>query len=175
VEQVESWLRSSDDASGKKPAQRAPLLVPEPRAAAAPAAAGEAPPLLVAAPSDGVAAEGMSRSSGQPRRDVENKLLANLAGAQIVAPGTSAIPSATRGERELDALLAELTKLGVHEPKLAPWGSGGQLYRFCCRATWGQSPQISRHFESVAAEPAVAVEKVLAQVTSWRAGATTPR
>jgi hypothetical protein len=171
VELVESWLRSPDDARGKKPAKLAPLLLPEPSNAAP----GEAPPLLARAPTERVASSRTGRSSDQPERDLESNLLANSAGAQTVAPDVSALSGAKESERKLDALFAELTQLDVQEPKLAPWGTSGQLYRFCCRATWGESPQLSRHFESVAAEPSVAVEKVLAQVTSWRATATTPR
>lgn len=66
-------------------------------------------------------------------------------------------------------LMAQLEELGGQEPRLAPWGSAGHVYRFCCQATWTENPQFTRHFESVAPEPLAAVEDVVAQVKSWRA------
>ena len=68
----------------------------------------------------------------------------------------------------LPALLARLEALGGVDPQLAEWGSSGELYRFCCRAAVSDSPSFSRHFESVAAEPLVAVEEVVAKVEAWR-------
>ena len=69
----------------------------------------------------------------------------------------------------LPNLLARLESLGGMDPQLAKWGTSGQLYRFCCRAAWGDSPKFSRHFESVASEPLVAVEEVVSKVEAWRA------
>jgi len=69
----------------------------------------------------------------------------------------------------LPALLFRLEELGGVEPQLVPWGSSGRLYRFCCRAVLADSPSFSRHFESVASEPLVAVEQVVAKVEAWRA------
>jgi hypothetical protein len=64
--------------------------------------------------------------------------------------------------------MSRLEKLGVAEPKLAAWGTSGDLYRFCCEAKWGNSAAYTRHFESVAAEPVTAVEQVVAEVEAWR-------
>jgi hypothetical protein len=66
------------------------------------------------------------------------------------------------------ALLSHLEKLGAAEPKLAAWGDSGHLYRFSCRAALADSPSLTRHFESVAEEPAAAVEQVVAKVEAWR-------
>jgi hypothetical protein len=69
----------------------------------------------------------------------------------------------------LTMLLTRLKELGGIEPALEPWGASGNLYRFCCRAALADNPQITRHFEAVAAEQRVAVENVVAKVQSWRA------
>jgi hypothetical protein len=69
----------------------------------------------------------------------------------------------------LTMLLRRLEELGGIEPALEPWGESGNLYRFCCRATLADNPQITRHFEAVAAEQLIAVESVVAKVQLWRA------
>jgi hypothetical protein len=68
----------------------------------------------------------------------------------------------------MSVLQGRLKQLGVVDSKLAQWGSGGQLYRFSCRANLANAANLERHFESVAAEPVTAVEEVLAKVESWR-------
>jgi hypothetical protein len=78
-------------------------------------------------------------------------------------------PAATNGnESRLKELLSRLEQLGGAEPKLTSWGSTGRLYRFSCRAALNRSPALTQHFESVAAEPAIAVEQVVAKVEAWR-------
>jgi hypothetical protein len=90
------------------------------------------------------------------------------------AKGVAAIPGPERianvpaaADERVTALMSKLEKLGASEAKLSAWGSSGNLYRFCCRATPPESPALAQHFESVAAEPAVAVEQVLAKVEAW--------
>lgn len=65
-------------------------------------------------------------------------------------------------------LLSQLQKIGGAEAQVAPWGSSGGLYRCCCRAKLGEESALARHFEAVAAEPAAAVEQVVAKVEAWR-------
>ena len=72
-----------------------------------------------------------------------------------------------KGDR-VQALLSRLEQLGGADPKLAPWGSSGHLFRCCCQAPLANSPAVMQHFESVAAEPSLAVEQVVAQVEAWR-------
>jgi hypothetical protein len=87
----------------------------------------------------------------------------------IAAPATPSVaPAQASAEDRVTALMSKLEKLGASETKLSAWGSSGNLYRFCCRATPADSPALAQHFESVAAEPAVAVEQVLAKVEAWR-------
>jgi hypothetical protein len=69
----------------------------------------------------------------------------------------------------LPQLYSRLESLGVSNPQLAPWGSSGQMYRFCCRAALVETPALARHFEAVAPEPVLAVEQVVAKVEAWRA------
>jgi hypothetical protein len=72
-----------------------------------------------------------------------------------------------KGDR-VQALLSRLEQLGGADPKLAPWGSSGHLFRCCCQAPLANSPAVTQHFESVAAEPSLAVEQVVAKVEAWR-------
>jgi hypothetical protein len=85
---------------------------------------------------------------------------------------TSAPSGAVPGGRgqldRLEAMLAGLEALGVSDHQLESWGTGRQLYRFSCRAAWGESTSFSRHFESVAPEPLAAVAAVAEQVSAWR-------
>ena len=85
----------------------------------------------------------------------------------LAASDKMAASEGIEGDR-MAALLAHLEQLGGVEPQLVAWGSSGRLYRFSCRAALADSPSFSRHFESVAAEPLVAVEEVVAQVEGWR-------
>jgi len=87
--------------------------------------------------------------------------------AQAPSTQTPAPDSAQAGDR-VPVLLSQLEKMGAAEPKLAPWGDSGHLYRFSCRAALADSPSLTRHFESVAEEPAAAVEQVVAKVEAWR-------
>ncbi len=85
-----------------------------------------------------------------------------------VAPLAETSPAASKNDDLVQALLSRLEQLGGAEPKLAPWGSSGHLFRCSCRAPLVNSPVVTQHFESVAAEPALAVEQVVAQVENWR-------
>jgi hypothetical protein len=88
-------------------------------------------------------------------------------GLSMTHPETMPKLAGADAER-LPELLSRLEGLGVAEPQLAAWGSSGHMYRFSCRAKIGDSPGLARHFESVAAEPLVAVEQVVAKVEAWR-------
>lgn len=101
-------------------------------------------------------------------------------GAAAVAPSTKApmidnlsSQSAAPAD-ELAPLLSQLEAIGGADAQLAPWGTSGQLYRFCCRAKLANTPAISRHFEAVASEPVAAVEQVLAEVEAWRTAQREP-
>jgi hypothetical protein len=65
-------------------------------------------------------------------------------------------------------LMSRLAQLGAADTKMVPWGDGGQLYRFTCRAPLTNAPIMTQHFESVAAEPTQAVERVVAKLEKWR-------
>ncbi len=64
--------------------------------------------------------------------------------------------------------MKRLEQLGAADTHLSPWGSEGQLFRFSCRAPLANAPTMTQHFESVAAEPSLAVEQVVAKVEAWR-------
>jgi hypothetical protein len=85
-----------------------------------------------------------------------------------IAPLGATSPAATTDDERVHALLSRLEQLGGADPKLAPWGSSGHLFRCCCQAPLANSPAVMQHFESVATEPALAVEQVVAKVEAWR-------
>ena len=92
----------------------------------------------------------------------------------VQAPGPAASDVSQKPEADtvdsdrMPMLLARLDQLGAVEPQLVAWGTSGELYRFCCRAALPSTPNFTRHFESVAAEPLVAVQQVVAKVEAWR-------
>ena len=77
-------------------------------------------------------------------------------------------PAASTNDERVHALLSRLEQLGGADPKLAPWGSSGHLFRCSCQAPLANSSAVTQHFESVASEPALAVEQVVAKVEAWR-------
>jgi hypothetical protein len=76
-------------------------------------------------------------------------------------------PTTTTGADRAKELISHLVQLGASEAKLSPWGDG-KLYRFSCRAPLVAAPAMTQHFESVAAEPAEAVQQVMAKVEAWQ-------
>jgi hypothetical protein len=86
-----------------------------------------------------------------------------------VAEDFDSVRPAVENRDRLSQLFAQLAELDVEEPQLSPWGKSGRLFRFCCRASLKQSPDFSRHFESISEDPHEALEQVLAQVSAWRA------
>jgi hypothetical protein len=91
-------------------------------------------------------------------------VMAGLAAEDLIqSPQGAGIDS-----ERMPVLLARLEQLGAVDPQLAAWGSSGQLYRFCCRAALADMPTYTRHFESVAEEPLLAVKEVVAKVEAWR-------
>ena len=119
----------------------------DPRLAAPPVPAAVAPSLVESAPLFSAA------TTVEP------------AGAETVDAASVSNEVADR----LPQLYSRLESLGVSHPQLAPWGSSGQMYRFCCRASLSDSPALARHFEAVASQPVSAVEQVVAKVEAWRA------
>ena len=146
-----AWNRSqqnrSDSTAAADPRPVAPLL-----AAAQPAGVVNVSPPSVTADADSQSAQGAAiPDANVPAATIDN--MASLA--------------ATEADR-LPPLLSRLQEIGGADPQLAPWGTSGQLYRFCCRAKMDNMPALSRHFEAVAPEPVAAVEAVLAKVEAWR-------
>jgi hypothetical protein len=85
-----------------------------------------------------------------------------------ITPLTETSPPSGANDDRVQSLLSRLQQLGGADPKVAPWGSGGHLFRCCCQAPLASSPTVMQHFEAVAAEPAIAVEQVVAKVEAWR-------
>jgi hypothetical protein len=85
-----------------------------------------------------------------------------------ITPLVQTAPATATGDDRVKTLMSRLQQLGGSDPKVAPWGSGGHLFRCCCQAPLANSSAVTQHFESVAAEPALAVEQVVAKVEAWR-------
>ena len=85
-----------------------------------------------------------------------------------ITPLAETAPATGTNDDRVKTLMSRLEQLGGADPKLAPWGSSGHLFRCCCQAPLANSPAVMQHFESVAAEPALAVEQVVAKVEAWR-------
>jgi hypothetical protein len=86
----------------------------------------------------------------------------------LITPLAQSAPATGTNDDPVKTLIARLEQLCGTDPKVAPWGSSGHLFRCCCQAPLASSPAVMQHFESVAAEPALAVEQVVAKVEAWR-------
>ncbi|HEX3601809.1 MAG TPA: hypothetical protein VHU84_16765 [Lacipirellulaceae bacterium] len=103
----------------------------------------------------------------QPTMQAEAPKLLPDRGAtpNIMVPAPA--PSGGTGDR-MPELMSRLQKMGAADTNLSPWGSEGHLYRFSCRAPLMNAPAMTQHFESVATEPAAAVEQVIAKMEAWQ-------
>ena len=139
VEMVQSALQSRQQASAN--------LTPDPRVAAPTASNANLSPA--------------------PLTQTEAPKLLPESGASPAA--AIQLPPATpeSGDR-LPALMSRLQQLGAADTNLTAWGNAGDLFRFTCRAPLANAPTMTQHFESVAAEPALAVEQVIAKVEAWQ-------
>lgn len=90
--------------------------------------------------------------------------LYGMNGATVFTPA----PLSGAQNQDIAALLTRLQQIGGADAQVSPWGSGGDLYRCCCRAKLEDTSMMVRHFEAVAAEPTAAVEQVVAKVEAWR-------
>jgi hypothetical protein len=86
----------------------------------------------------------------------------------LAGPAEKTSQASTGSGDRMPELMSRLEQLGAADTNLSPWGSGGKMYRFSCRAPLASAPTMTQHFESVAAEPIVAVEQVVAKVEAWR-------
>jgi hypothetical protein len=111
----------------------------------------------------------LSTQSLTPSPPTEAAPIASATSAQSsIAPSSATGPAASTNDERVKALMSRLEQLGGINSKVGPWGSSGQLFRCCCQAPLGNSSAVTQHFESVAAEPALAVEQVVSKVEAWR-------
>jgi hypothetical protein len=149
--------KKADDQSPAAPRSVAPAFAQAMQPPAADVSV-TAPPLAVQTPP-------LSQSAG-----VVPSIAGPQAPAPPITPVTETAPpvAASAADDRVHALLSRLQQLGGADPTVAPWGSSGHLFRCCCQAPLASSPTVTQHFESVAAEPALAVEQVVAQVEAWQ-------
>lgn len=117
-----------------------------------------APPLLPAVQPEPAKLLSEQRAASPERPNQPNSATANQS-----TPSANIAPN-----DRLPELMSRLAQLGAADTSMVPWGDGGQLYRFNCRAPLTNAPIMMQHFESVAAEPTRAVEQVLAKLEAWR-------
>jgi hypothetical protein len=144
--------------------------LPDPRAT--PRATEPKQPIAVPTPSP------LTMPSAAPLAETEApKLLPDRGAAPAPVTPPPAEPVSSLGNLEVNGssaadrmpeLMSRLQKLGAADTSLAPWGNDGHLYRFSCRAPLANAPAMTQHFESVADQPTVAVEQVLAKVEAWQ-------
>ena len=107
---------------------------------------------------------------------VAPKLLTDSGAARSVGPNQppvaaasqAAPPAGSTAKDHMPELMSRLAQLGAADTNMTPWGDGGQMYRFSCRAPLTNAPIMMQHFESVAAEPTKAVEQVVVKLEAWR-------
>jgi hypothetical protein len=129
----------------------------------APAASNVNQPAVTMAPAPAIL------PSPTPTSQAEAPKLLMDRGASSISPTSSADVSPPAGPTDrLPELMSRLQKLGAADTNLAPWGSDGHMYRFSCRAPLASAPAMTQHFESVADQPTIAVEQVLAKVEAWQ-------
>jgi hypothetical protein len=155
-----AWKNWQKPGEASRPAtdaqESAPPFAKATQQPAATASLAPSAPLLSQAPSSVVPANAVPAASipaSQPT---------------IVPPTEQVSQASTATDDRMPALLSRLEQLGATDPKVAPWGSSGHLYRCSCGAALANSPAFTQHFESVATEPALAVEQVVAKVETWR-------
>ena len=82
------------------------------------------------------------------------------------APASAAVePSLAK---QLEPHLQLLRSLNATEYTLENWGGRGELFRFRCAISLGQSVDHTRQFEAVDRDPLRAVHQVVGEVTSWQ-------
>lgn len=114
-----------------------------------------------------------AQDAGSPPRVDARRLPTGQLGvvAQPVAvksPGSSiSKPGGALAER-VEPLLSRLRSLGALEYSLENWGSDRRLFRFHCEMPLGSGKQATEQFESIAADPAQSIARVVADVTSWQ-------
>lgn len=86
-----------------------------------------------------------------------------------VAPATRVRVPGPTGDQFPD-LERRLRELGATYYLLETWGTHGQYYRFQARMAVGGQADCVRHFEATRTDPQQAMDAVLEQVESWRAG-----
>jgi hypothetical protein len=82
------------------------------------------------------------------------------------------------GRQALEPLLEQLRRLGAATYVLEPWGTGQNLFRFRCEMPIAEGDAMLQQFEAIAADPAVSVQQVVTEVSTWqvaRAGSTVLR
>ena len=62
--------------------------------------------------------------------------------------------------------VSRLNKLGIRKYRLEP-GARESEFHFCCFLTPRNNPRVTHRFEAEAADPLLAVEKVLRQIEAW--------
>jgi hypothetical protein len=156
VETVQSMIQNWRQPNANTP--------PDPRAGAPPIAQAPSPAPL-SSPAAKADAPQLLPQSAPPALPASVPLVASN---EPAASSEKWPNDSVTGDDRTQQLVSRLQQLGAADTKLAPWGSGGNLYRFTCRAPLASAPAMTQHFESIASDPAAAVQDVLTKVESWQ-------
>ena len=157
---------TADRLAQQAPLSAAPPPTPPP-AMSAPAGApartdGSVVPVGYNAPLDPVAAVPAAPANAKEPRSF------NFPTAEAARP-LPAVDSANASQ-SLSHIEQRLRELGATYSLLESWGNQGQLYRFYCKMGIGGNSNYTRYFEATDADPLRAMNIVLQQVETWRAG-----
>ena len=70
--------------------------------------------------------------------------------------------------QQLEPHLSLLRSMNAADYTLENWGGEGQLYRFRCSVSLGNSDDHTRQFEAIDEDPLRAVRQVVGEVTAWQ-------
>lgn len=134
-------------------------------------------PLAQAAGDMTITAPPLAAQTLTPSTPIDSPAIGSTSTMTPIASQPPAAPSTTipsSDDERVRTLLARLEQLGGSSSTVAAWGSSGHLFRCCCQAPVTESAAVKQHFEAVAAEPALAVEQVVAKIEASRLAQRTP-
>jgi hypothetical protein len=141
--------------------QQAPTAAADPRTAPRAAAV---PPTSPLSPAPGVNALSQPEAPRLLPRGETPALAPNQPSPPAEKPPVKTADQPAVSSDRTPELLKRLQQLGAADTNLVPWGGNGNMYRFSCEAPLPSAPLMMQQFESVASEPAAAIEQVLAKV-----------
>jgi hypothetical protein len=162
-------VRAVDDSTtlqAPAPAPTAPLWAPAPRTAASPRGRNTTAHFE---PSE-VRPRAPQRKA--PKRNIPDAALQATAYSTPAAPWAKSASAEDQPPPASDAFARgeqRLRQYGATHYRLESWGENGELFRCSANVALPNHRYGARHFETTAASPSQAIDRLLEQVESWRA------